>query len=58
MPERVLPPLRLLTVFETVLRAGNIQRAAAELNVTQPAVSQALKALEDYVGLRLLDRST
>jgi DNA-binding transcriptional LysR family regulator len=58
MSDRLLPPLRLLTVFETVLRAGNIQRAAAELNVTQPAVSQALKALEDYVGLKLLDRST
>ncbi|WP_421881342.1 LysR substrate-binding domain-containing protein [Pacificispira sp.] len=51
-----LPPLRLLTTFETVLRTGGVQNAAAELNVTQPAVSQALKALEDHVGATLLDR--
>lgn len=58
MPERKLPTLRLLTVFETVFRTGTIQKAASELNVTQPAVSQALKALEDEIGVRLLDRST
>ncbi|MBX9457736.1 MAG: LysR family transcriptional regulator [Rhizobium sp.] len=53
-----LPPLRLLTVFEAVIRCGSVQRAAAELNVTQPAVSQSLRQLEDHVGTRLLDRST
>lgn len=53
-----LPPLRLLSVFEAVLRTGSVQRAAAELNVTQPAVSQALKLLEEHVGTRLLDRRT
>jgi LysR family transcriptional regulator, glycine cleavage system transcriptional activator len=53
-----LPPLRLLTVFEAVIRCGSVQRAAAELNVTQPAVSQSLRQLEDHVGMRLLDRST
>lgn len=58
MSIRQLPPLRLLTVFEAVLKAGNLQKAAADLNVTQPAVSQALKSLEDHVGVRLLDRRT
>lgn len=53
---RYLPPLRLLTAFETVVRAGGVQSAAAELNVTQPAVSQALRNLEDYIGTKLLDR--
>jgi DNA-binding transcriptional LysR family regulator len=53
---RELPPLRLLTTFEAVLRTGGVQNAAAELNVTQPAVSQALKSLEDHVGTKLLDR--
>ncbi|HEV7416261.1 LysR substrate-binding domain-containing protein [Tianweitania sediminis] len=55
---RSLPPLRLLTVFETVLRNGSIRAAASELNVSQPAVSQALRQLEDHVGTRLLDRTT
>jgi LysR family transcriptional regulator, glycine cleavage system transcriptional activator len=53
-----LPPLRLITVFDAVLRAGSLQRAAAELNVSQPAVSQAIKSLEDHIGARLLDRDT
>lgn len=51
-----LPPLRLLTTFEAVLRTGGVQNAAAELNVTQPAVSQALRGLEDHLGAKLLDR--
>ena len=53
-----LPPLRLLTTFEAVSRLGSMREAAARLNVTQPAVSQALKALEDHVGAGLIDRST
>lgn len=53
---RSFPPLRLLTTFEAVIRAGGIQNAAVELNVTQPAVSQAVRALEEHVGVRLLDR--
>ena len=53
-----LPPLRLLTVFETVHRAGGVKHAAAEMNVSQPAVSQALRQLEAHVGASLLDRST
>jgi len=58
MTERRLPPLRLFAVFEAVLRLGNVQKAAAHLNVTQPAISQALKALEGHLGVRLLDRRT
>ncbi len=53
---RSLPPLRLLAAFAAVVRSGSIQRAAAELNVTQPAVSQAVKQLEDHIGVTLLDR--
>lgn len=52
-----LPPLRLLVTFEAVARRGAMREAAAELNVTQPAVTQALKALEDHLGVALLDRS-
>jgi len=53
-----LPPLRLLQVFAAVQRAGGPRAAAAELNVSQPAVSQALKQLEDFLGARLFDRRT
>jgi len=53
---RTLPPLRLLTAFAAVARTGSVQAAAAELNVTQPAVSQAVRALEEHVGVPLLDR--
>lgn len=53
-----LPPLRLLATFEEVARLGSMRDAAAHLNVTRPAVTQALKALEDHVGAVLLDRST
>lgn len=51
-----LPPLRLLVTFEALSRHGSMRDAAARLNVTQPAVSQALRALEDHVGVALLDR--
>jgi LysR family transcriptional regulator, glycine cleavage system transcriptional activator len=53
-----LPPLRLLATFEEVARLGSMRDAAAHLNVTRPAVTQALKALEDHVGAVLLDRTT
>ncbi|MCK7614723.1 LysR substrate-binding domain-containing protein [Roseibium sediminicola] len=53
-----LPPLRLLSVFETVQRAGSAKAAAVELNVSLSAVSQALKQLESHVGAALIDRST
>ncbi|MDS9469312.1 LysR substrate-binding domain-containing protein [Paracoccus sp. MBLB3053] len=53
-----LPPLRLLTVFETVERHGSMRAAAGILNVSLPAVSQSLKSLEDHVGVALFDRSS
>ena len=53
-----LPPLRLLTTFEAVARLGSMSQAAGRLNVSQPAVTQALKALEDHVGTPLMDRNT
>ncbi|UUX50855.1 LysR substrate-binding domain-containing protein [Nisaea acidiphila] len=55
---RYLPPLRLFGVFETVCRSDNLRAAAAALNVSQPAVSQSLKQLEDHIGARLINRET
>ena len=56
--DRPLPPLRLLTAFAAVVRSGSVQSAAAELNVTQPAISQAVRKLEEHIGVRLLDRGS
>lgn len=53
-----LPPLRLLQTFAEVARLGSMRAAAERLNVTKPAVTQALQALEEHVGAALLDRST
>lgn len=48
--------LRDLHVFFTVVKTGSMARAAAELGVTQPTVSETIAGLEDSYGVRLLDR--
>lgn len=47
--------LRQLDVFATVARTGSLTRAAAEVHLTQPAVSMQLRALEQSVGLPLVE---
>ena len=51
-----LPPLTALRVFESAARHLSFTRAAQELNVTQAAVSHQVKALEDWLGLKLFRR--
>ena len=51
-----LPPLPALRAFEAVARLGSVVKAADELHVTHGAVSQQLRALEDYLGLHLFHR--
>jgi DNA-binding transcriptional LysR family regulator len=46
-----------LTVFRAVAAQRSFRRAAEQLYLTQPAVTQQIKALEDLVGLPLFDRS-
>jgi LysR family nitrogen assimilation transcriptional regulator len=48
--------LRELRYFAAAARAGNLGRAAQELNVTAPAISQQLRKLEDELGTQLLIR--
>ncbi|MBO9446656.1 LysR family transcriptional regulator [Ruegeria sp. R14_0] len=43
-------------MFETVARLGGVRAAAAELNVTPPAVSHQLDKLEGYLGAPLFIR--
>ncbi|HQZ82995.1 MAG TPA: LysR family transcriptional regulator [Pyrinomonadaceae bacterium] len=47
-----------LEVLVTVAREKSFSRAAEALNRTQPAVSQAIRRLEDDVGEKLFDRSS
>lgn len=48
--------LRQLRVFLKVLEEGSFGRAALELDMSQPAVSQAIQGLEHDLGVRLLER--
>jgi LysR family glycine cleavage system transcriptional activator len=48
--------LTALRVFEAAARHLSFTRAAQELNVTQAAVSHQVKALEDWLGLKLFHR--
>ena len=48
---------RQLAAFCEVIERRSFSEAAARLGVTQPAVSQQVRALEQRVGARLLDRS-
>ncbi|GGJ12139.1 LysR family transcriptional regulator [Neoroseomonas lacus] len=50
--------LRQLRAFLTVARERSFTRAAAQLHVTQSALTVSIKSLEAELGLKLLDRST
>lgn len=45
-----------LSAFEAVARLGTASAAAEELSLTQGAISRALKALEEQLGVELLTR--
>ena len=51
-------PLPALASFACVARHGSFTRAAAELGVSPSALSQAMRALEADLGVRLLHRTT
>ena len=52
-----LPPLNALRVFEAAARHLSFKDAAAELHITQAAVSHQVKSLEEYLGVQLFRRS-
>lgn len=50
--------LRDLHVFFTVVQAGSLAKAAAQLRVSQPAVSQLIRDLELSLDVKLFDRNS
>ena len=49
-------PFSALRAFEAVVRQGGFSAAADELGVSQSAISQHVKALEEWLGQDLLVR--
>ena len=47
-----------LLAFLAVARERNFTRAAAKLGMTQSALSQIIRNLEERIGVRLLNRTT
>lgn len=50
--------LRDLHILSVVVRSGSMARAASQLAMSQPAVSESVANLEGALGVRLLDRGT
>lgn len=50
--------LQQIITFSTVVSEGSMTAAAEKLYLTQPAVSQQIRNLEDELGVNLLDRGT
>lgn len=55
--ERHVGSVHNLVFFEAAARLASFSRAAEELGVTQPAVSQAVRRIEAAIGARLFQRS-
>lgn len=53
-----LPPLAALRAFESAARHLSFKKAALELHVSPAAISQQIKTLEAFLGLRLFLRLT
>lgn len=52
-----LPPFAALRAFEAFGRHGKVRRTAAALGVSHAIVSRHLRALEDWLGIMLVDRA-
>ena len=54
---RYLPPLKSLQVFLVAGQSKNFKQAAEQLNVTQAAVSQQIRLLEENLQSKLFERT-
>ena len=48
--------LRTVDYFLTAVMRGSLRAAAQDLGVTQPALTKAIRRLEDSLGVALFDR--
>ena len=55
-----MDPIRLVSfdVFVAIVRCGGFRAAALERGVSSSALSQTMNALEEALGIRLLNRTT
>jgi len=53
-----IPPLQSLKLFDAVARSRSMTHAASEAGISQSAVSQSIRQLEEFVQAPLLDRSS
>ncbi|SAK75725.1 LysR substrate-binding domain-containing protein [Caballeronia ptereochthonis] len=51
-----LPPLQCLVAFEAAVRHASFTKAAAELHLTQSAISRQIQQLEEFLGRSLFVR--
>jgi LysR family glycine cleavage system transcriptional activator len=58
MQKSYLPPLKSLQYFLVAAQLSSLKLAARELNVTQAAISQQMKLLEEYFGFVSFIRQT
>jgi DNA-binding transcriptional LysR family regulator len=60
LDDRISSRLKIsdLRLLHAVVQAGGMAKAAVQLNISQPAVSKAIAALERTLGVRLLDRNS
>lgn len=56
MPRRRMPSLNWLRVFDAAARTESFARAAEQLHMSAPAVSQQIRALEGHLGKTLFER--
>ena len=54
----ILMDVRELQYFITVVNQRGFTKAAEQLHISQPSLSNAIKRLEEEVGIQLIDRNT
>lgn len=56
MAAAVMLETKQLKIFKTIVEVGSFTRAGARLNLSQPAISQHIRALEEHLGVPVLLR--